>query len=195
MHQLRAERASKHLHPVARRIAAAVIVGHGSEATYTRRLTGRFREALNQLPTDDKCWVVFHWSNGAPHKMVRRALAQIDVPEHVVGILLVGSVAILGRLDNYIQILPVPFDKETGEELWHSDTTIEDAKIVFGAVDASAGVRPCLIRVPWKDRLEDFLIRTGDRRIYPFNVVLSPDPPGLVAPRDVHSPATVTRPG
>jgi hypothetical protein len=183
-HRLRAERLAKNLHPVARSIAAAAIVGHGTEANYARRLSRRFDEALRQLPAGTASWVAFHWSNGAPFAMVRRALAATAVPEHLAGIMLTGSVAIAGRLDSYVLILPAPFGKAEGQEIWHSEQKVEEAKAILGRVDASSGVRPTYIRVPVGGRMIDFIHRTGSRRIFPFNIVLVPDPPDLVPPRE-----------
>lgn len=188
-HQLEGERRAKYIHPVGRDMSAAVVVGRGTEETYTRRLTARFREALAQLPQED-AWVAFHWSNGAPIRMVRRALARAGVPDHVGGVIILGSVAIPGSFDHFVMIFPAPFEDDAedapGDELWDSDRSIEDAKGLFEAVDQSAGVRATLIRVPAGGRRCDFLRRVGDRRILPFNVILAPDPLNLVGARDPH---------
>lgn len=184
--KLQAERLVKNIHPVARPIAAAVIVGHGTQTSYTRRLAARFAEALAQLPETGTCWVAFHWSNGAPVSMVRRALATIDVPENLDGIMLTGTVGIPGSLDNYFMMLPRPFDtEESREQEWHSTVSVDHAKLVLQRVDESGGVRPTLIRVPYRDRWFDFLSRAGDARIFPFNVLLAPDPPDLLPARDL----------
>jgi len=183
-HQHEAERRSKNLHPQVRPIAAATIVGHGTAASYTRRLTGRFTEAFAQLPADDDCWVAFHWSNGAPVDMVRRVLAGIEIPDHVVGVALVGTIAIPGGIHNFIVQLPRPFHTTEGEEIWYSDTGVEDAQNLFEATDTSSGVRATYIRVPYRGTTVDFLMRGGAQRIFPFNLVLAPDPPDLVPPRD-----------
>ncbi len=185
---LEAERLAKNLHPVARPIAAAVIVGHGTAEAYTRRLANRFREAFAQLPPDANCWIAFHWSNGAPTTMIRRALALTDPPDNLDGVMLVGTVVIPGSIDNYSVIFPRPFDTQTGEEEWNTDVTVEHAQSIFNRVDASGGVRPTLIRVPSNGRLRDFLHRGGQQRIFPFNLVLAPDPPQLLPPRDPSSP-------
>ena len=183
-HRLRAERLAKNLHPVARGIAAATIVGHGTAPTYATRLARRFHEAIEQLPTDNSCWVAFHWSNGSPVTMVRRALAAAEIPEHVTGVVLTGTIAIPGSIDNFIVIFPRPFDSTDGEEIWNSDTTVEDAQAIFTSVDRSSGLRPTYIRVPYAGRTYDFIRRTGDQRIFPFNLVLDPDPPDLIPDRD-----------
>lgn len=170
-----AERLAKYLHPVVRRVGAAVIVGHGTEESYTRRLSQRFGQALPQLGPDQECWVAFHWSNGASIDMVRHTLALTHVPDHIAGIILIGSVAIPGQLDNYVTLLPAPFEGKAREE-WQSDTSVEDAKAVLAFVDQSSGVRPTCMRVPGPRRMEPFLRRDGARRILPFNLLLSPDP-------------------
>jgi hypothetical protein len=191
-HQREAERLSKNLHPVARPIAAAIIVGHGTAASYIRRLALRFTEALAQLPVDDSCWVAFHWSNGAPIEMVRRALAQIAVPDHVAGVILTGTVAIPGSLDNFTFIIPRPFENTDGEVIWESER-VEDAQGIIGAIDRSSGVRPTHVRVPYRGRMIDFLIRDGTQRILPFNLVLAPDPSDRVPPRDPEERAKESR--
>src|SRR5262249_54909096 len=78
-HRRAAERRVRYLHPQVQPIAAATAVGHGTEQSYVRRLSQRFKEAFDQLHSDDACWVAFHWSNGAPLGMVDRALAAIEV--------------------------------------------------------------------------------------------------------------------
>jgi hypothetical protein len=174
--KLEAERRSKYIHPVARALAASVIVGHGTEQNYIRRLSAGFSNALGQLSPDEGSWVAFHWSNGAPTEMVRRALATVDVPEFVSGVTLVGSVAIPGTLDNFTLMLPAPFEAEsTGESEWHSDRSTEEAKGLLQAIDQSGGVRPSYVRVPWKGKRFDFIRRVGDRRILPCNLVLAPE--------------------
>jgi hypothetical protein len=174
---------NRSLHPVARPIAASVIVGHGTEATYVRRLAARFAEALHQLPTEGESWVAFHWSNGAPSNMVRRALTDVVVPDNLAGIIMTGTVAVPGSMDNFVLILPRPFDLTEGETEWHTER-VEHAQVVFARLEESSGLRPTLIRVPHQGRFIDFLHRNGNRRILPFNVLLEPDPPALIPPRD-----------
>jgi hypothetical protein len=190
-HRREAERHAKHLRdPTLRSIAASVIVGHGTETSYVRRLAARFTEALGQLSRDETCWVAFHWSNGAPVDMVRRALAEAELPDHVAGIILLGTVATPGRLDNFVLWFMAPFNQEgEGEIPWYSDTGVEHAQAIFRAVNESAGVRPSLITAPANGRMVDVLYRAGERRILPFNLILSPDPPDLVAPRAADSGA------
>jgi len=181
-HRREAERLADNMLPAVRGMAAAVIVGHGTEDTYTRRLTARFREALDQLPAGSTCWVAFHWSNGAPIEMVQRALAATEFPDHVAGVLLVGSVAIPGRLDNYLMWFLAPFSSD-GESEWHSDADLAEAQELFEIVNRCGGLRLSYLRVPWRGAMYDFLHRDGQRRILPYNLVLAPDPPELIPPR------------
>jgi hypothetical protein len=180
-----AERQEKYLYPTARGIAAACVVGHGTERAYVQRLASRFREAFDQLPEDQLSWVAFHWSNGAPRNMIARTLAEVDRPPHVVGVCILGSVAIPGGTHNFLMWFPAPFSTE-GEEEWHSDAGVEEAKGLLSAIDASCGLRPTYIRVPWQGQMIDFLKRTGESRIHPCNILLSPDPPDLLPGRDSH---------
>jgi hypothetical protein len=183
--KLEAERRAKHVHPAARPIAASVIVGHGTEQAYLRRLSDRFARAFAQLSPEEGSWVAFHWSNGAPTDMVRRALTAIDVPDFVSGVILLGSVAIPGTLDNFTVLFPAPFRGEpTAESEWHSDRSADEAETLFGLIEASAGVRASYVRVPWGGKWFDFIHRTGDRRILPYNLVLAPDPADILPPRD-----------
>jgi hypothetical protein len=186
MHR-QAERLERNLPSFLRGFAAAVAVGHGTEASYVRRLRNRFGEAIDQLPRDDACWIAFHWTNGAPVALVRQALASLAVPDHIVGILLVGSVGTPGRLDNYLVWFLAPFDEE-GETEWQSDD-VELAKTIFERVNESAGVRPTHMRVPWAGAMVDFLKRDGSRRIDPYNLVLSPDPEDVIQVGGVDSRA------
>jgi hypothetical protein len=183
-HLLQAERLAKNLPPVARPIAAAVIVGHGTSESYTRRLANRFQEAFAQLPPGSNSWIAFHWSNGAPTDMIRRSLARTDPPDHLDGVMLLGTVVIPGSIDNYSLIIPKPFDTTSGETEWNTDVTVEHAQGIFNRVNESGGVRPTLMRVPSNGRQRDFLHRGGEQRIFPFNLVLAPDPPDLLPPRD-----------
>ncbi len=181
-HRREAERLADNVFPTVRGIAAAVIVGHGTEEAYTRRLANRFREALDQLPAGDACWVAFHWSNGAPIEMVQRALAATDFPDYVAGVTLMGSVAIPGRLNDYLMWFLAPFSDE-GESQWHSDANLAEAQQLFEIVNRCGGLRLSYVRVPWQGAMHDFLHRAGRRRILPFNLVMAPDPPELVPPR------------
>jgi hypothetical protein len=181
-HRRDAERKAKHLYPAVRQVAAVTIVGHGTESSYLSRLRSRFEEAFQQLPGEDPSWVAFHWSNGAPIELVDRALENVDIPDNLAGIVLIGSVGIPGNLSNFIVWRLAPFGEE-GESEWHSDTDVDVAQTIFWAVDKSAGVRPCYVTAPWQGRKIDVVHRTGSSRIFPFNIVLSPDPHDLVPGR------------
>jgi hypothetical protein len=91
-------------------LSGAVIVGHGSEDLYVRRLRARFAEAFAQLPEGHGCWVAFHWSNGAPVDLVSAALSQSEIPPNVHGVLLIGSAVAFPdpNIHNFIMWAPLP---------------------------------------------------------------------------------------
>ena len=78
-------------------LRGATIVGHGSEASYLRRVSARVAQAVRQLPSNDDCWVAIFWSNGAPLEAVHSAVSWSEIPEHVLGIVLVGCGVIFGH--------------------------------------------------------------------------------------------------
>ena len=174
-----AVRLAKNLPPALRGAAAATIVGHNTERNYVRRLTHRLKEAIEQVPDGEDCWLAFHWSNGAPTQMVSEALAQMDVPANVRAVVLVGSLGFPGRIDNFMFVLPAPF-AGGGKSEYHSAVDPEQAKALAAAADRSGGIRPTLLMVPVDGQMTALLHRDGTQRILPFNLILEADP-GWVA--------------
>ncbi|MDX6635648.1 MAG: hypothetical protein QOF06_1851 [Solirubrobacterales bacterium] len=84
----------------------AVVVAHDTEPHYLKRVQDRIETALRQLSDRDDCWVALWWSNGAPAIAVRQAFTEIDLPKHVLGIMLVGAtVAVPSAEIHYYDII------------------------------------------------------------------------------------------
>ncbi len=171
-----APRAIMNAWPGARSAAAAVMVGHGGEPHYARRLAARLREALDQLPGEKACWAAFHWTNGAPIRLVAEALRSMVVPDRVERVILIGSVAHPGLIHNYIHHLIRPFNAPRAETTQVVSKTEDVARGVLQRVEQSAGVRPTILRVPTKHGMRDLINRGGEQRIVPFGLVLDSDP-------------------
>jgi hypothetical protein len=72
-------------------LSGATVVAQGAEGAYYRRMQERFEHALAHLPPDEKAYVAFHWSNGAPVAAFSDFLQMIELPSNVLGIALIGS--------------------------------------------------------------------------------------------------------
>lgn len=157
------------------------IVGHGSEASYVRRVGRRVVQAVRQLPvTTDECWVAIFWSNGAPVETVFAAIPWDEIPTHIVGLIFVGCGVILGDPQVHCFTTRLPRDSRASDPLvTRSAATIpgadEVAGMIFSAFEQSSGVRPTLLRAGTRTLLH----RIGQQRILPFNLLLSPDPEGI----------------
>ncbi len=171
-----AEKAASNLPGKACDIAAAVLVAHGHERAYLARLRSRFEEAFSQLTAGDDTWVAFHWGNGAPLHQITEALAAVTTPPHLRGVILTGSVALLGSLEHFIVSLRTPFSVSEGGFLVHSKTGNDYAQTLLAAVDEASGIRPTLLRVPWEGQYHTLLEPDPSVRIQPFNTLLVPDP-------------------
>jgi hypothetical protein len=166
----------RHLWPGARGITAAVVVGHGGEENYARRVGLRLQEAFNQLPDTEPAWVAFHWTNGAPMRIVAEALRSIQVPPHIDGVFFLGSVAIPGLINNFVFQLFRPFDYESDNQSEITSDTPEAARRILRRVEQTATIRPSLAYFPTSKGRRELINRTTDQRILPFGLVLDGDP-------------------
>jgi hypothetical protein len=179
-----AAKIARRLPGATREISGTVVVGHGTEDIYATRLRRRFEEALAQLAADRPSWLAFWWSNGAPVEALARALVDVDVPEHVVGLILLGTLLPLPdpMLHNFVVFRDAPFDAEP-EKTIRSTADDHVATTLFEAIEATAGVRTAVVRVPGADgEWHEILRRDGGRRILPFNLVFGRDPEQLERP-------------
>jgi hypothetical protein len=175
-----AVRLSRRLPAHTRGLSGAVVTAQGAEDAYVRRLQGRMTEAFGQLPGDHDCWVAFHWSNGAPFRLVSEALKNIDAPENLAGVAFIGT-AVAFPHDAFHHFLmwaayPQP-EGEEGETLFDSPDE-ELGKLVFDRIDRSAGVRASVVRtsVFGERQPRDVLMRDGAQRILPYVLLIDPDP-------------------
>jgi hypothetical protein len=164
----------RHLWP--RGLRGAVIVGHGSEQAYANRVGRRVAQAVRQLPTSDPCWVAIYWSNGAPFETVARSIPWEGIPEHVLGIILVGGGVSWpdARVHFFVTALGRDAPAEADLELDSVEPEPEMkelAGLVLGVFERSSGVRPTLLAAG-----DEILIRRdGSRRILPFNLLMDSD--------------------
>jgi hypothetical protein len=176
-------------------LSGAVVVAQGSESSYLNRLRARFTEALSQLPDDHPCLVAFHWSNGAPFAHVGDLLNEVERPDNVVGIALLGSAVAfpLPDIHHFIMfgfaresdddrddVFYSDIDPEAGEETvaLYSRVSEEVGRAVFDRVDRSAGVRASVVRMSASGERHptEVLRRDGEQRILPYVLLISPDP-------------------
>lgn len=168
----------RHLWP--RGLRGAVIVGHGSEQAYANRVGRRVAQAVRQLPTSDPCWVAIYWSNGAPFETVARSIPWEGIPEHVLGIILVGGG--VSWPDARVHFFATALGRNAPAEADHQLDSVEPepemkelAGLVLGVFERSSGVRPTLLAAG-----DEILIRRdGSRRILPFNLLMDSDRPGF----------------
>lgn len=102
-----------------RGLRGAVVVEHGSEGDYARRVGRRVAQAVRQLPQGDECWVAIYWSNGAPMAAVGAAVPWAEIPSRVQGLIFVGCgvtfpdrqihcyTSVLGRNAEVAEAMPI----------------------------------------------------------------------------------------
>jgi hypothetical protein len=178
-----AKKLVKNLWPGARGAAGAVIVGHGAEDNYTRRLAQRLQEAFDQFTGTKRCWAAFHWTNGAPSRLIAEALATVEIPRRVEAMVFVGSAAHPGQIHNYLLQSRRPFRIPSPDTTEVISETPDMARGVLQRVEESASVRPTILRVPTKRGMRDLIRRGGEERILPFNLVLDSDPHWVASAR------------
>jgi hypothetical protein len=167
-----AVRWAKHVPPPHDAVSATVVVAQGTRRQYIRRLTATIDENLSQLPETDSGWMAFHWSNGAPASLVGEAIPLLRLPSHIHGIILAGSVMMLGHTHH---LLMAGFRNADGEVVVQSKVDGFDPSPVIERCEGSAGVRPTIIRVPKDGGLRELIVRDGSEAFWPFNILLAPD--------------------
>jgi hypothetical protein len=132
-------------------LRGAVIVGHGSERSYTRRVAARVEQAVRQLPTHDECWVAIYWSNGAPASDVAGAVRWSEIPSYVAGIVLLGcGVAFPHRqIHCFTSFIPRDHPLEAERAFRSQEEGMEEfAELVLSLFERSSGVRATLCMGP-----------------------------------------------
>lgn len=169
-----AERWAKHRQPPCGPVSATVAAAHGTRDQYVKRLTANITEHLGQLPHGDVGWMAFHWGNGAPFHLIAEALAEVDLPNHIAGVILGGSAIILdGIMHDMVMWCP---RESSGEMVFHSTVDGFDPSPIFEGFETSVGIRPTILRVPGDRGPRELLARDGTEPLWPFNLLLSPDP-------------------
>ena len=162
-----------------RGLTGSVAVAQGTEDHYVARLGDRLRRAIKQLPLDQPGWVAFHWTNGAPLSSIVEAIDWDAQPANLAGLIVLGDAVVFPHRNIDVFVVPLP----RGISVPHGfavDSAVNDnfAELVLSRVDASAGVRATLLHGEvGPGRSMELLRRDGHRRILPFNLVLSVDPP------------------
>ncbi len=164
-----------------RDLRGAVAAGYLTEDSFVARARVRVEAALRQLEgEEEEAWVALWWSNGASLLSLRDALAQIRLPNHVLGLMVVGAAVIVPdpRIHYFHACLPRPdLDDEDRLPVFslEADPTAAPILSIF---ERSVGARPTLLVSP-DDGEVPILFRDGSRRIFPFNFMVGPDsPPG-----------------
>lgn len=181
--ELENRRIQKRLPAHIRGLNGAAVAAHYTEEAYLIRTRDKVLESLSQLPASDECWVAIWWSNGAPVSSMQQLLETVDLPAHVRGIILVGAAVVVPDPEiHYFQII-IPRDDVLREDTPSvvSEEEHPFAEVIFGQLEQSTGVRPTLIVHPRgpRPKRQRLLFRDGSRRIFPFNLLIGPDPPGV----------------
>lgn len=160
-----------------RDLRGVVAAGYLTEDAFIARARARIESALRQLDGDEEAWVGLWWSNGASLLALRDALSEIQLPAHVLGLMVVGAAVIVPdpRIHYFHARLP-RVDLDHRDEL--PVLSLEDdpsAAPILTAFERSVGVRPTLLVSP--DGEMPILNRDGSRRIFPFNFMVGPDSP------------------
>lgn len=166
-----------------RHLNAAAVAAHYTEQRYLERARDRIVESLKQLPGAEPGWVALWWSNGAPASAIQQLLSTVDLPANILGIFLVGAAVVAPDPEiHYFQII-IPRDEEVRGELPDVVSAVGHpfAGKILDEVERSTGVRPTLIVHPRgpRPKRQRLLFRDGTRPIFPFNLLLIPDPPGV----------------
>jgi hypothetical protein len=174
-------RRRKRLPVAVRNLHGAVVAAHYTEQKYLERVRSVVEKALRQLHPGDDCWVAIWWSNGAPALSVQQVLSTIELPQHVLGVMVVGAgIAFPSPSIHYFdQCLPRDELLDRAREL--RMVSLEDhplADRVFDAFEGSTGIRPTLLLDPdgIRGKRQKLLFRDGGRRIFPFNLLIDRDP-------------------
>lgn len=177
-------RRRKRLPPSIRDLHGAVIAAHYTEQRYLERVRRVIEEALRQLNPRDECWVAIWWSNGAPALSVQQVLSTIDLPPHVLGLMVVGAAVAISIPAIHYFDQRLPREELLGREADLSVVSLEAnplAERIYDAFEGSSGIRPTLLLDPdgIRGKRQKLLFRDGSRRIFPFNLLIGRDPPGM----------------
>lgn len=176
-------RRQKRLPPHIRDLHGAVVAAHDTEQHYLKRVQSRIEDALRQLNDQDECWVALWWSNGAPAAAANRALGEIHLPDHVLGIMLFGAAVAVPSAEIHYYDIILPREHLDEWDVESRVLSLEGNPLgqpIFDAFQRSAGVRPTILLGPNgpRGKRQPLLLRDGRRPILPFNLLIGPDPSG-----------------
>jgi hypothetical protein len=157
-----------------RDLRGAVVAGYLTEEAYRARLRARVEEALRQVDGEDDAWVATWWSNGASLLELRDLLSEIRLPDHVLGLMVVGAAVIVpdARIHYFHSLLPRPDLDDRDVLPVHSLEDDPTAASILATFEHSVGLRPTLLLSP--DGVP-IVSRDGSRRIFPFNLMIEAD--------------------
>lgn len=102
---------------------------------------------------------------------VRQAFTEIDLPEHVLGIMLFGAAVAVPSAEIHYYDIILPRKELDDREIEPPVLSLEDNPLgepIFGAVQRSAGIRPTLLLDPSgiRGQRQPLLVRDGSRPIF-----------------------------
>lgn len=164
-------------------LSGSVIVAHGTEANYSRRVASRVSQALRQLPATDECWVALYWTNGESAPAIADQIDWSEIPEHIAGIMFVGAVVAFPHrnIDVFVQGLPRDV-RSSDERVVESALDDHFAATVLNRVERSTAVRASMLRGRIRGKRRQILRRDGSERIPPFVLLIDRDPVNLEVP-------------
>lgn len=164
-------------------LSGSVIVAHGTEANYSRRVASRVSQALRQLPAADECWVALYWTNGESAPAIADQIDWSEIPGHIAGIMFVGAVVAFPHhnIDVFVQGLPRDV-RSSDERVVESALDDHFAATVLNRVERSTAVRVSMLRGKIRGKRRQILRRDGSERIPPFVLLIDRDPVNLEVP-------------
>jgi hypothetical protein len=127
------------------------VVAAAAAREYIKRVRDRIEAALRQLDPRDDCWVAFWWSNGTRLLALRDALTDLRLPDHVLGLIVVGAAVVVPdpRIHYFHALLP-RLELSDGESELPVISLEDDpaATPILDAFERSSGIRPTLLVEP-----------------------------------------------
>lgn len=163
-----------------RSLSGVVARTRSTQSDYLRRVAMRFSDGVGQFDATgkSKCLVAIHWSNTASVKMIASSLSQIKFPNHVVGVMIVGSALVLPQpfpsLHTLCFVSPIDRIFDPDKSMYLSSFSDDVARGVHVRLDSVTGVQAVLVRARTGHKSWVPLIkRFGSRRLFPFNIYWS----------------------
>ena len=158
-------------------LAGVTIVSHHGETNYARRLSRRLqKEIVRQIGSEATGWAAFYWTNGATVSTLLNHVRWSEIPERIVGIILVGDAVAFphDNIHSFRFIVPRGAAPDT-QGVFVSSNPTDLGRLVMQRFETSSGVRPTLLRATTDGQARELLRRDGSRRILPFNLLMDKD--------------------